>query len=158
MLGAVYRDPEEARRAFADLAASRGIADATSALREHPERLAKLISVNRPRALGLVRTEDDAQARALARPAAIKGREAFDARRAAKGSELEMASGRAEEERTAKRMAALDSELGRLPRQRALEDRIGRAMGRLLPREIERLRTLVTAPQLVLREHKYDYV
>jgi hypothetical protein len=151
-LGDVYRDPDAARRAFADLAASRGVAEATSTLREHPERLGKLIAVERPRVLGLVRTDDESQARALARPAAIKGREALDARRLAASAELEVASGWAEDERTAKRIAALETELGRLPRQRELEDRIGRVMGRLLPREIERLRSLVTSPQLAIAQ------
>lgn len=151
-LAAVYRDPEAARRAFADLLTAKGIANATSTLRDHPERLGRLIAVERPLAFGLVRTEDDAQARASARPAAIKGREAFEARHSARSAELEVANGRAEDERIARQMAALDTELGRLPRQRELEYRIGRSIERLLPREIERLKMAATSPQLALAQ------
>jgi hypothetical protein len=151
-LGAIYRDPELAHSAFADLVASTGITDASATLREHPERLGRLVAAEHARVFGLVRGEDESQARALARPAAFKAREAFEAKRSAVSTELDPADRQAEREQPARSMAALEAELGRLPRQRELEHRIGRVMGWLIPREIERLRMLVTGSQFSLAQ------
>jgi hypothetical protein len=147
-LAEVYQDPESARGNFDKHAEQNGVAAAGNALRERPERFGQLATTERSRALGLLRTTDDEHARRMARSAAVKAREAIEARRLERG----LASGRAAAgaEPGANQAEKLKAELDRMPRRRELEHQIGRAMGRLLPKELERLRLLATAPQLAV--------
>ncbi|MGH7513405.1 MAG: relaxase/mobilization nuclease domain-containing protein [Gemmatimonadales bacterium] len=149
----VYRDPEEAQKTFTKLVESTGLDGAVSTLREYPERVGPLLSVERPRALGLVRTEDDQQARTMARSATLKGREAIEAERAARTLEAVAAGSGSKSEKMAGRVTNLNIEIGRRPGRSELEYRIGQAMERLIPREIERLKQLLTAPQLAIAQH-----
>jgi relaxase-like protein len=151
-LAAVYRDPEQAHRTFTKLVESMGLDEAVGTLREHPERLGRLLSVERQRALGLVRTEDDQQARTMARSATLKGREAIEAERAARSMEAASAAGETKADRMATQVRAPNGEIGRRPGRSELEYRIGQAMERLLPREIERLKQLLSAPQLAIAQ------
>ena len=150
VLAAVYRNPQLARSAFGKHVDQQGLIAAAKILRERPERFGQLLTVERSRAFGLVRIADDAQARHLARAAAVKGREAVEAAR----METDLAVGRratpAEIESVVAQARQLSAELERLPRRRQLEHQIGRAMGRLLPKELERLRLVATAPQLAV--------
>ena len=74
-LSHVYKNPEHARQAFLSRAEEKGVAAATQAMRAHPEQFGALKAVGRPRAFGLVRGEDDGQARAAAPTAAARGRD-----------------------------------------------------------------------------------
>lgn len=49
-------------------------------------------------------------------------------------------------------ITSLNLEIGRLPDRSELEYRIGRAMERLLPREIGRLKSLLTTPQMAIAQ------
>jgi hypothetical protein len=78
-LRAVYREPEEARAGFSALAAEKGQTHAVAALREQPERFGALVTTERRRVLGMVRTEDVGPARAAATEAARLGEHALAA-------------------------------------------------------------------------------
>lgn len=80
-LADVYRDPEHAHQAYLDMTDAKGAAAATQAMRERPEQFGALNAVERSRAFGMMRGEDDSQARAAAPATAIKGREAVEALR-----------------------------------------------------------------------------
>lgn len=80
-LVAVYRDPEQAHRAFLAMADEKGVAAAAQVMRERPEQFGALSTVERVRAFGIVRGEDDSQARAKSPAAAASGREAIEALR-----------------------------------------------------------------------------
>ena len=149
-LANVYRDPVEARQAFANLVESKGLAEATERLRQHPEALGQLITAEYRRALGLIRIQDDGQARGLAHTAAVKGREAIETDLAQRRLQPDQARTRAEIERVTGRMASLNGEIGRLPKRHELEHQVERLTARLLPREIQRLRLYLTAPQFAL--------
>ncbi len=75
----VYRDPEQAHRAYFALVEEKGLSAAMRRMREDPEQLGALVTVEHSRAFGLVRGEDDTQARAAAPLAAGRGREAIEA-------------------------------------------------------------------------------
>ena len=81
VLAPVYRDPHEAHRAYLAKVEEKGPADASQAMNERPEQFGALVTVERPRALGLGRVEDDRQARAAVPVAAAKGRAAIEALR-----------------------------------------------------------------------------
>lgn len=57
---------------------------------------------------------------------------------------------RANLERSAQQERSIREELGRLPHRLELEVRINRALDRLLPRELSRLKLLLTEPQTAL--------
>lgn len=82
-LAAVYKDPARARREFLGMVERNGVDEAAKALRERPEQFGALVTVERPRAFGLVRTPDDAPARSAAPGAAAKGRDMVEAEKAA---------------------------------------------------------------------------
>lgn len=84
-LGAVYHDPSAARERFGELVASNGRSDALRVLREHPEQLGALRTVDRTRAFGLVQLADDTPARRAAVVAAFTGDDAMAAEQAARG-------------------------------------------------------------------------
>jgi hypothetical protein len=79
-LGAAYRDPEQARRAFL-AAATRDPADAVRQMRERPERFGPLRTVDRPVWFGLATRPDDRAARVAAREAAATGEASLAATR-----------------------------------------------------------------------------
>jgi hypothetical protein len=146
-LGKVYRDPAAARAAFEKTAGSDGIGAAVQAMRERPERFGTLLAVDQPRAFG-IRGENDTPARQAALSAAVRGREACEARlTVANMPEQQVreavvrAIGR---ERTAREAVRRGPDTTRLERE------IGHALGRLLPREIEELRRAVTQPQFAM--------
>lgn len=80
-LGVVYRDPQEARRAFVDLIAQRRVEDATRIMRDVPEHFGALITVEARRLLGRGHP-DDSVARTAAPEAADLGAAAVAAERA----------------------------------------------------------------------------
>lgn len=80
-LADVYRNPERAHGAFLAMVGEKGVAATTQAMRERPEQFGALSTVKRARAFGIVRGEDDSQARAKSPAAATKGCNAVEALR-----------------------------------------------------------------------------
>ena len=151
-LRAVYREPLAARQVFEGLVESKGQAEAIRIMREQPERLGQLLTAQGTRVFGLAYGSDDTPARAAARIAAGRAREAAEARRAAQAVTPEPTAVRREEERVTANQRALRDEVRRAPRKDALERRISGLLERLLPWELARLKLLVTAPQLALAQ------
>jgi hypothetical protein len=149
-LASVYRDPEEARKAFLSVVDSHGTAEAGRLMRERPEALGRLLTSERARAFGLVHSPDDRAARAAAPDAARKGREAVEAHQALRGISADLDASRARVERSAEEERAVREQLGRFPVSQQLEARLSRTLERLLPSDMYRLRLLLTAPQAVL--------
>jgi hypothetical protein len=81
-LALVYRDPDNAYRAFQAFAEAQTTAAAARAMRENPEQFGALVAVERSRAFGLWHRLDTGPARAAARSAAVAAAEASDAARA----------------------------------------------------------------------------
>lgn len=69
----VYRNADEAFRAFESYAASRGVREALDTLRDHPGKFGELRTAERTRAFGLVKQHDDSAARGAAHDAARLG-------------------------------------------------------------------------------------
>lgn len=149
-LGGVYRDPKSAHEAFLNLVQTRGLSEATSTLRDHPERLGELRTVQRAGVFGLVGIADDYQARALARSAAVKARQTVEAHQAVHNNLGRTSSDRSESEQFERQLVSLKTALGRLPCRSDLEYRIRKGLERLLPYELQRLQTLAPAPQLTI--------
>ncbi|MFZ5625228.1 MAG: relaxase/mobilization nuclease domain-containing protein [Gemmatimonadota bacterium] len=154
-LGRLYERPTAAKEVFEDLLRTRGAEAAVVAIQDRPDTLGSL----RPGLGG-----DAPQLVTLSRAAAIAGREAIAAR-VAVGSiqspvlerERDLSSlkaalevARQDVEWLTRRSRAVEQGLERMPHVRALEYQLGKAVERLLPREIERLRQMVSAPQLAL--------
>lgn len=78
-LTGVYRDPAKAHEQFSATATEKGIGEAVRVMREQPEQLGALVTVERPRAFGFVHAADDTNARKAAVTAAIAGRDLFEA-------------------------------------------------------------------------------
>jgi len=142
-------------------------------LHTEPERFGALETVERPRALGLVVTHDDAQARSAAPGAASHARELAEAEHALRalarehgdraGPQLELSGAPAQPStdtvraeaagvvaRTVERVRRLQHEIKRAPSLGLLERSIGRVVDRLLPREIAQLRRVLSAPQAAI--------
>lgn len=155
-LGQVYRDPQQAGRAFEAMLAQRGADHALQMIRDQPERFGALATAPRHRPLGIGRSEDDGPARSAAREAARLGSRLIAARAELTAVErfkdvaLDGSASREEVERATKRVRALDAEAGRRLPSHELERQIGRAVRALAPRELEQLRLLVTTPQFAL--------
>ena len=151
-LAAVYRNPEEADRAFREAAKNRGGLEAARSMREHPEEFGQLVTADRVRGFRFARSIDDQAARAAAPSAARKGREAVEAERALSALQpaAEVTSNRTG--RDGRREQGFLEELGRLPLRGELELRIARSLDRLLPRDMYRLKALITSPQAALAE------
>lgn len=149
-LSSVYRDPDAAREAFFSMVDSRGTGEAVRLMRERPEVLGRLVTSERPRAFGIVRSTDNGVARAAAPDAARKGREVVEAQQALRGIGADLDSSRARVQRSAEEERAIRGELERLPASQHLEVRLNRALERLLSAEMYRLGLLLTAPQAVL--------
>lgn len=148
-LKSVYRDPVAARAAFETTAADRGIQTAVQAMRDRPQQFGALLVIEESRAFGLTRVESSVLARQAALSAAVRGREAWEARlrlpALTKQHEIRGAVTRA----VGRERMAHDA-LSRGPAKSRLEQEIGHVMRQLLPREIEDLRRAVTRPQFAV--------
>jgi len=78
----VYRDPAETWHSFSMLAGERGAAEASRMMRDRPEQFGMLLTRDAQHAFGLVRRQDDKEARIAAAFTATKGREAVEAEQA----------------------------------------------------------------------------
>ena len=78
-LTGVYRDPAKAHEQFSAMATEKGIGEAVRVMREQPEQLGALVTVERSRAYGFVHAADDTNSRKAAVTAAIAGRDSFEA-------------------------------------------------------------------------------
>ena len=148
-LESVYRDPRRARTAFDRCAIDAGIESASRAMRERPEQFGLLITNEHRRAFGLLRAEDDSRARQAASGVATLGREAWHARAGIHASE-ELAAARDGVSRAIERERRALVPPGRGRLKRRLEHEIGQRMRALVPRQIDELRRLVTAPRFML--------
>ncbi|HEV2147422.1 MAG TPA: relaxase/mobilization nuclease domain-containing protein [Longimicrobiaceae bacterium] len=144
-LAEVYRAPAEARRAYDELARARGADHAVRELRERPERFGALKTVEQRRHWGLVRSEDAAPARERARGAAELGRALAEARAAAPHRPA-LAHLDAAVRRAGARVNAVGAQVKRNSDGTRERVRIGLAMNKLLPREINDLHRWITAP------------
>jgi hypothetical protein len=166
----VYREPGAARTRFEHARQEFGAKQAVASLEAQPQRFGALKTIERRRALGLGVARDDGQARAAAPGAAFLARElgvAEEALRTLVGQEVVRTGGRpdvpetrVEErvsraraeaaalvERAAERLRRLKQHLQHAPTLGLLERSVGRAVDRLMPREIAQLRRALTAPK-----------
>lgn len=144
-LDEVYREPAKAHAAFEERARRQGPDRAAEEMRERPEQFGRVREVEQRRLFGLARTRDPSQARERARNAAELGRDAAVASAAAPTTaELTRA------EQALRRAELRARETGeRLEQTRdntRTKARIGLAMQQLLPREVNDLHRLLTAP------------
>ncbi len=172
-LARVYRDPAAARTRFTRTAVEIGTERALAVLEAEPEQFGALKTVERRRALGLGVAHDDRPARLAAPSAAARARELAEAQHAlgarargqvdgtgteregtGKAAERSAEAARREAEslvsRAAERLRRLQQQLRHAPSLGLLERSIGRAVDRLLPRELAQLRRVVTTPQAVI--------
>ena len=172
-LARVYRDPAAARARFARTGAEIGTERAIALLGTEPERFGPLKTVERRRALGLGVAHDDRQARLAAPSAAMRARELAEAEHVLvalvrqqverAGSQSEGTESKTEVSAEAARVEAasvvsratdrlrrLQQELKHAPSLSLLQRSIGRAVDRLMPREIAQLRRVLTAPQAAI--------
>jgi hypothetical protein len=144
-LGGVYQEPVKARATFEERARKQGPDRAAEVMRERPEEFGRLREIEQRRLFGLARTYDAGQARDRARNVAELGREAAVAAAAAPTTtELTRA------EQVLRRAELRAKEVGdRLEQTRGntrTRARIGLAMHQLLPREVNDLHRMLTAP------------
>jgi relaxase-like protein/DNA relaxase TraI-like protein len=172
-LAKVYRDPAAARARLARTGVEIGTERAIALLGAEPERFGALKTVERRRPLGLGVAHDDRQARLAAPNAAVRARALVEAQHALgalaraevdragteqdkTGTEAERSAEAARREaeslvsRAAERLRRLQQQLKHAPSLGLLERSIGRAVDRLLPRELGQLRRVLTAPQAVI--------
>jgi hypothetical protein len=172
-LARVYWEPGAARARLMRLSAELGAEQAAARLQTAPERVGVLKTIERPRALGLVRTQDDGPARSAAPSAAFRSRELAEAERAlgavvreqghrtgpqldlpgtTTGPSAEVARADAADvvTRAAERVRRLQQETQHAPSLGLLERSIGRVVDRLLPHEIAQLRRVLSAPQAAI--------
>jgi hypothetical protein len=154
-LRSLYSDPEKAREAFRALATERESEHAATVLRERPGELGRLHPSLR---------DDPVKVSALARVAAGIGLEArraevvtaasvagpWDAKRIPAEVATERGASDGHAIVTAERDRMLRRELEEAPVLPELRRTIAQAADRLLPRELRRLRTMISAPQLAL--------
>ena len=172
-LARVYRDPPAARARFTRSGVEIGEERAAAVLGSEPEQFGALKTVDRRRALGLGVTRDDRPARLAAPSAAARARELAEAhdvlsmaarghgdhadtQQEATGRETERSAEAARREaetlvsRAAERLRQLQQQLKHAPSLGLLERSIGRAVDRLMPREIAQLRRVLTAPRAAI--------
>ena len=171
-LARVFRDPAAARVRFTHTALEIGTERAAALFGAEPERFGPLKTVERRRALGLGVAHDDRQARLAAPSAALRARELGEAQHAlgklarglvdrntqhkGSGKEAERSSEAARREaenlvsRAAERLRRLQQQLKHAPSLVLLERSIGRAVDRLMPREIAQLRRVLTPPRAAI--------
>jgi len=78
-LSQVYREPIKAQEQFSTAASEKGLEEAVRVMRERPEQMGALLTVEKSGAFGFSRAVDDSAARKAAAVAAIAGRESFEA-------------------------------------------------------------------------------
>lgn len=148
-LGIVYRDPLAVRAAFERLAVERGIESAVERMRRYPEQLGTLAVARESRSFGPVTNDSDAAARRASLSAAMRGRDAWEAR-----ARLATLVGQREICEAVPKVVQLErtarEALGRVQEKRAFERQIGHVMRQLIPHEIEELRRAVTRPQFAV--------
>src|SRR5712692_4017804 len=172
-LGRVYQEPAAARARLTRTSVEIGTERAVALLAAEPERFGPLKTVERRRALGLGVARDDRPARLAAPSAAVRARELAEAHdalgMAARGhgdhaDTTQQATGRETERsaeaprreaerlvsRAAERLRQLQQQLKHAPSLGLLERSIGRAVDRLMPREIAQLRRVLTAPRAAI--------
>jgi len=172
-LGRAYRDPAAARARFTRTSVEIGTERAVAVLGAEPERFGALKTVEQRRALGLGVAHDDRQARFAAPSAAARARELAEAQQAlgalargevdragtqqeGTGTEAERSAEAARRDaeslvsRAAEQLRRLQQQLKHVPSLGLLERSIGRAVDRLLPRELAQLRRVLTAPRAVI--------
>jgi len=172
-LARIYRDPPAARARFTRAAVEIGAEQAAAVLGSEPEQFGALKTVERRRALGLGVARDERPARLAAPSAAARARELAEAssalglaareqgehadtRQAATGKQTERSAEAARRKaetlvsRAAERLRRLQQELKHAPSLGLLERSIGRAVDRLMPREIAQLRRVLTAPRAAI--------
>jgi hypothetical protein len=149
-LGLIYRDPAVARTAFARLAGEHGVERAAATLRERPGALGAVRpSISREGSWfeaqlwkAATRGIATAQAQARAEAPPPPAREVHvDPGLSGNSRQADQATSRAQ---------LLETALRALPDRTTLERRLHSACNRLLPREWNRLRLAVTAPQFAL--------
>ena len=168
-LARVYQDPVAARASLARARGAVGPGETGALLQTHPERLGALKTVERPRAFGLMVTQDAAPARAAAPSVAFRARELEEAEHALgtlpralrspatspelPGISAEPAVDLVREEaaaavaRAQDRLHRLEQQIRHGPSLALLERSIRRVVSRLEPGEITLLRHALTAPQ-----------
>jgi hypothetical protein len=169
----VYREPAAARARFERTSAELGANRAATLLEAEPMRFGVLKTVERRRALGLGIAQDDRPARFAAPSAAARARDLAEAQHAlgalaggqavrastrweGTGTEADRSAEGARREaeslvsRAAERLRRLQDELHHAPSLGLLERSIGRAVDRLMPREIAQLRRVLTAPRAAI--------
>jgi hypothetical protein len=154
-LASVYRDPDAAYWTYRAMAERDGMAAATLAMRERPERFGTLVTIERSRAFGLMRADDDGPARSAAAHAAARGRDAIDAARGLVTAPSDPDAHALDRERqhaarSEARARALDAELRSLPARAPLERRITSLIDRMSPIEVQQLGRVVTAPRFAV--------
>ena len=172
-LAHVYRDAATARARFTRTAVEIGAERATTRLATEPEQFGALKTVERRRAFGLGVAHDAQPARLAAPSAAARARELAEAQHAlgalARGHEdragtqhdgTERETARSAEaarrgaesllSRATERLRRLQQQLKHAPSLGLLERSIGRAVDRLMPREIAQLRRVLTAPRAAI--------
>ncbi len=133
-----YRDPETARARFMQTTAQRGAVHTARILVERPEVFGALWTTADGR--------DDTAVRAHARLAV----EAISGRDAAIAPATEQAAAQLAVERTHAHVEAVRADERRQPRREEIERRVAYAVRLLAPRELEQLRSVITAPQWAL--------
>ena len=78
-LSQVYREPTKAQEQFSTVASAKGLEEAIRVMRERPEQMGALLTVEKSGAFGISRFIDESAARKAAAAAAIAGRESFEA-------------------------------------------------------------------------------
>jgi relaxase-like protein/DNA relaxase TraI-like protein len=169
----VYREPARARELFTRTTAQLGYNRSATLLEAEPERFGALKTVEQRRALGLRVVYDDRQARAAAPRAAFLARELVEAEQALatlgakrvehagrqpdvneikEGGWLQTvrAEAAAALARSVERLGRMQQELKHAPSLDLLERSVGRAVDRLMPREIAQLRRVLTAPRAAI--------
>jgi hypothetical protein len=172
-LARVYQDPAAARERHARTMAEIGADRATALLRTEPEAFGVLKTVERPRALGLLVSHDETQARSAAPGAAFRARKLADAEQAlaATGQEQAQRDGPSAElpgrprdvsveslrKHAAEILARAEDRLRRAqetmahgPNLGMLERAIWDLMRRLEPDELVQLRRVLTTPQAAI--------
>lgn len=151
-LARVFEDGIAARKAFDNLAEKHGIDAAAHAMRERPHIFGALRVVERPRAFGFGHWQDDGPARRAALTVATQGREAWLARAGGREASDEAAVKDTRERlhRQTEKRRSIQKMLSLEPERRLVERQIVRLMRQLVPREIDHLRRVVTAPHYAL--------
>lgn len=156
-LAAVFRDPERAHGEYLKMVERAGVVAATREMRERPEQFGRLASVERTRAFGIVRGEDDSPARSAAPLAALKGHDAIVALREFGKAAAEMQARRFEDA-FMRELRAIHEEpktarstFERLARERGLETAATALRER--PEELGELRLSISDDPRRLGEH-----